>query len=138
MSQNIFLVIIAALFILLVWSNMMYRKAAKNLQPDKQIDLSEVQRSYQMWSIGLILGLMVLFFILQKMNFLSFEVLAGGFMGVILLVYGGIAYLTYSKMKRMEFDAAFMRSYLLVNLVRLLSIVLLIGVLLLKQFYFKV
>ncbi|MFN8206826.1 MAG: hypothetical protein U0T82_05380 [Bacteroidales bacterium] len=137
MNQNYFLIVIFILFLLIVWGNMMYRKAVKSLAPDKQIDLSEVQRSYQFWTIGLVLGAMALFFVLQKYAAIPYISLAIGFVGLVLLMYGYIAYITYRKMKSLDFEESFLKSYLTANGLRLLAILLLLLVVLLKETVFK-
>jgi hypothetical protein len=138
MNQTYFLIVIFVLFLLILWGNMMYRKAVKALAPDKQIDLSEVQRSYQIWTIGLVIGAMALFFILQKYSQIPYLTVAIGFVGLVLVSYGYIAFLTYRKMQSLDFEPSFLKSYLTANGIRLLAILLLLLVVLLKETVFKI
>jgi Na+/H+ antiporter NhaC len=137
MNQTFFLIVIFILFLLILWGNMMYRKAVKSLAPDKQIDLSEVQRSYQFWTIGLVLGAIALFFVLQKYSQIPYLTVAIGFVGLVLVMYGYIAFITYRKMKNLDFEASFLKSYIMANGLRLLAILLLLLVVLLKEMVFK-
>jgi hypothetical protein len=137
MTQNYYLFIVVLLFLFILWGNLMYRKAVKALPADKQIDLSEIQRSYQLWTVGLLVGMMALFFIVNRLGILPFTMLAATFVGITLLMYGFIGYLTYKKMKEYSFEAGFLKSYLMSNGIRLLAILLLLATILIKEGYIK-
>jgi divalent metal cation (Fe/Co/Zn/Cd) transporter len=120
-----FIILIVAIF----FSRMIIEKANKKLNQEKKAALIDVFSRDRIWTYGMLLGLIILFFI--TLRFSLIDPLWAYLIYIFLLISYVImmAYYSYKKLKTNDFPSFYIKSYVLSLSLRLIGLLIFIALL---------
>jgi divalent metal cation (Fe/Co/Zn/Cd) transporter len=120
-----FIILIVAIF----FSRMIIEKANKKLDQEKKAALIDVFSRDRIWTYGMLLGLIILFFI--TLRFSLIDPLWAYLIYIFLLISYVImmAYYSYKKLKTNDFPSFYIKSYVLSLSLRLIGLLIFIALL---------
>jgi divalent metal cation (Fe/Co/Zn/Cd) transporter len=120
-----FIILIVAIF----FSRMIIEKANKKLNQEKKAALIDVFSRDRIWTYGMLLGLIILFFI--TLRFSLIDPLWAYLIYIFLLISYVImmAYYSYKKLKTNDFPSFYIKSYVLSLSIRLIGLLIFIALL---------
>jgi divalent metal cation (Fe/Co/Zn/Cd) transporter len=118
-----FIILIVAIF----FSRMIIEKANKKLDQEKKAALIDVFSRDRIWTYGMLLGLIILFFI--TLRFSLIDPLWAYLIYIFLLISYVImmAYYSYKKLKTNDFPSFYIKSYVLSLSLRLVGLLIFIA-----------
>jgi hypothetical protein len=120
-----FVILLVAIFL----SRMISEKANKKLDQDKKAALIDVFSKDRIWTYGVLIGIVVLFFISLRFSLID-PFWAYMIYIVILVAYIVLlAYYSYRKLKANDFPSFYIKSYILSSSLRLIGLLIFVALL---------
>lgn len=122
-----FMLAVVVLFLSIVLSRIINERANRKLDQEKKASLIDIFAKDRITSIGVLLGIIVLFFI--GLKYTKIEPLTAYliYFGVLLVFMIYSSYRSYKKLEKADFPKPYINQYLLSTAIRFLGIVLFVA-----------